>query len=226
MKNFALNVLFVAILSYILLTGSANALTFNTTLTADNHYALYFGDETGVTFVGRNESGPCSSSGTFNWSEPESFLFDMDSGDYIYLVAWSDDCDVQGWIGQFLFGSSTLLSNISDWEVYLTNSDLGDYFHASMTGTWMQMYINAANAAGWNPVTNYVAHGSGPWGNINGISPDAQWIWGSALLSGSGLGKCQIFRTKVASVPEPATILLVGSGLFGLAGLSRKFKKG
>jgi hypothetical protein len=33
------------------------------------------------------------------------------------------------------------------------------------------------------------------------------------------------FAFKVDSVPEPATILLIGSGIIGLAGFRRKFKK-
>ncbi len=57
--------------------------------TADNHYALYYGDAngSGLTFVGRNEPGPAGNPGTWNWSKPESFAFDAPAGSHLFLVA-------------------------------------------------------------------------------------------------------------------------------------------
>ncbi len=213
--------LLLAILAgFLLLANSASAITFDATVTADNHYAIYAGNESGVSFIGRNEVGSSGNPGTYNWSLPESFSFDVDPGDYIYVAAWSDDRVAQGWIGQFLSGDSTILSNTSDWEVYLTFNDL-DTGSPAPTEDELAAEISGAS---WASVSNYIDHGSGPWGYIDGISQDADWIWGSSLLGGSDYGEYQIFRTKIDPVPEPATIILSTLGLLGM-GVVRKRKK-
>jgi len=208
------------LLGMVLYANVAGAVSFNATVTADNHYAIYVGDESGVTFIGGNELGYYGSDGGFNWTDPENFSFNVDAGDYIYIAGWSDDHVAQGWIGQFVTSTYTLLSNTTDWEVYLTFQDLDDN-DSPPTETQLK---NDITGVSWQAVTNYIDHGSSPWGNIAGISQDADWIWGSPLLGGSNYGEYQIFRTQV--VPEPTTILLSGLGLLGMGAYLRRRRNG
>ena len=210
-----------------LITGTAGAIPITATLTADNHYALYSGNEQGISFVGANESGWYGNPGTYNWSEAETFDLDVALGDYIYVAAWSDDRVAQGLLGQFVFDSGSILTNTSGWEAYLTSNDLDDG-DAPPSASEIESEISTAE---WSPITHSVSHGAGPWKFIDGINNDAQWIWGSELLSGSNYGEYQVFRSEIgdapAHTPVPATMLLLSSGLIGLVGLGRKklFKK-
>lgn len=72
---------------------AGNVVSVNGTITADNHYALYYGSNNGssLTFVGQNESGFGGSPGNYNWSVAENWNFTMNEGDYIYIAAWSDN---------------------------------------------------------------------------------------------------------------------------------------
>jgi len=171
-----------------------------------------------ITYIGRNEAGSGGSPGWYNWSVAESFTFNVDAGDYIYIAGWSDDNVAQGLIGQFVVdGSSTILTNTSDWDAHLTFSDLDSGSLAPTTST-MSSHIGTANSTSWDSVSNYIDHGSKPWGNIAGVSSNADWIWGSKLLGGSSYGEFQIFRNQVGSapVPEPGTIFLLAGGLLGM----------
>jgi hypothetical protein len=52
---------------------TADAATITATVTADNHYALYYGTQSNLTFVGRNEKGSSGNPGDVNWSVPVTF---------------------------------------------------------------------------------------------------------------------------------------------------------
>lgn len=89
MKEIDVYVKRVIVVMFIFIFGSvtmAYAVAIDAMVTADNHYGLYFGAVNGsfVTFVGRNELGKGGSPGPCNWSQAESFTFDITLGDYIY----------------------------------------------------------------------------------------------------------------------------------------------
>jgi hypothetical protein len=222
----------VLLLLFVAFEAQATSITFDATITADNHYAIYTGSKSSITtYWGMNELGGMGSPGLYNWSFPETWEdIVLDLGDYLYVVAWSDDNIAQGWIGEFVSNSRAILSNTVDWEVYLSGIDLDDWAEAPKEADLTAEITGAI----WSPVAYYLNQPALPWsywiqienpgsnGYMKDISQKADWIWGSSMEPGSYLGEYQVFRTRVSPVPEPATIILFGSGILGAAIFRRK----
>jgi PEP-CTERM motif len=208
-------------------TPSAIAATVTATLTADNKYALFYGqaDGSGLTFVGRNEIGSGGNPGLYDWSLPETFSFDVNPGDRLYVAAW-DGCAglhcVESFIGQFQLPNGVyLLSNTVGWEYSLINGVMPD------SGIFLSPteLITSIKSATWTTPNVVGFNGTLPWDKIPGISPFAQFLdW----TPGSNTA---IFRTKVAvvpkiepePVPEPASVLgLLAFGAFGAVSLRKR----
>ena len=194
-------------------------------LTADNHYGLYYGNKAGtdLTFVNRNEFGYSGSTGSYNWSAPETWNFSVGSGQFPYVVAWDDGLQ-QSWIGEFTFNSTTLLSDSVNWE-YIVGSggnpgESGDVpLDATLSGDIF--------AGGWSPVGASAPNGSAPWGTIPGISEEAKFIWGDSVQSDTAASNDHyfIFRpiapvvsTTVGSVVPEAGTAGAGTALLALTG--------
>lgn len=231
MKKTILTILALAavVMSY----GSQKAeASVTATLTADNHYGLYYGalDGTGLTFIGRNEVGtPGSTPGTLNWEEPESYIFDAPGGNYLYLLAWDDE-QQQMIIGDFILPDASVIhTNSVDWLYYVsTNPNPGPSGAVPSLGTV------AADISGatWS-IPGADANALSTWGSISGIDPSANFIWHDTFdINSSSDGNYVIFRSAnpipdvpaASPVPEPASMILFGVGS-GLLGFIRNKKK-
>ncbi len=193
------------------MTGMANAAltTLTTNVRVDNGYEI---------FLSTSDSVAGTKFGEFNnWQYPHSLTVGLVAGtDYYLHVYGYNQGGPEGFLGEFKLdgtnhvfsnGSNTLLTNIVDWKV---------------------------NATGWNgsysaPFEHGVNDGSSPfWGGpYNDIPTTASWIW-TPRLNGYWVDPEVYFSTKITAttnpVPVPSAILFLGSGILGLAGVSRRKK--
>ncbi|MBX2862294.1 MAG: PEP-CTERM sorting domain-containing protein [Leptolyngbyaceae cyanobacterium MAG.088] len=238
MKTLAKGLLLSAIASASLLTVGAveaNAADIKATVTADNFYGLFYGNEDGsnLNFVGRNETGDGGSSGGYNWSKAESWDFEVNNNDYLYLVAWDDGRVAESWIGEFEIAGKTLLSGADDWE-YIVGDDnpyLTDKSTNLLPGS--DELTSLIDGAEWQDTVSIGKNGINPWKTIDGVDQEADWLKTASHTE----GKYTIFRTgttvgdladlpdeDTADVPEPASMLgLLAVGAM-VTTMKRKFK--
>lgn len=202
-----------------LLSNPVAAFEINATLTADNHYGLYVGDEDGsnLNLIGRNEYGSGGDPGRYNWQVPESYNVELGLNQYVYVVAW-DDGGPQSWIGQFgLDDGSWIYTNDTQWV-----STVGSGPNPGTNGELPGLSVLASDIlnASWSAPGASIANGAAPWGSIGGISGDADFIWHDTFNSSAPSDSSYtVYRMASspnpgsAAVPVPGALLLMAFGL-------------
>jgi MYXO-CTERM domain-containing protein len=200
--------------------------TITATITADNHYGLYYGRVSAaavdLAFVGRNEFGHWGSGGGDNWAQPETFAFSVMPGDHLYVVAW-DDYGNQMWLAQFrLPDGSNLFSNTRDWEyaagpLHSNPGYMGDVPSVASLA-------DVVSHATWSAPRASSPNGTGYWGTIPGISSSADFVWSDSLTGDTNNDTYFVYRTRLPALPEPGDVDLDGDvDIFDVAVLQAKY---
>jgi hypothetical protein len=151
----------------------------------DNCYAVYLGDQNGV-LTKLLPTG--TANGVYNTLASQIFNgedilpFTAYTGDWFYIIAWSDDAQKQGLIGEFI-GTQTIFSGNSAWEVFPTKQNYNN--QQAPDAAEINSFITAANnssawvapAVGPINLNSDIIYTSSPNIKVNNVDDNANWMW-------------------------------------------------
>ncbi len=175
---------------------SAHAINFSSTFTGDN----YVNNFTYSTIGSATHIDTSTLSDTQYWPTSSTLNLTLNNAtQYDFIWEVQNAGGPSGFLADFTLGTTS----------YSTSTDPNIWSYSS-------------DGINWATVTSYGQHGVAPWGNISGISSNAEWIWDSS----NGLSnETLLFKASITSpIPEPSTyaLMLGGLGLIGFMAHRRK----
>jgi hypothetical protein len=242
-RKIQLCTLMLALLGALTWSLPAAADTVSGAITADNYFVLFWGNEDGsVLNQLASQTSSAEPDGWFN-----GYTFSNNSitqGSYLYVVAWNDTSagknsnNPVAWVGEFTINGVTKYSGLADWQYIYTNTDnpgasatIPNLANNIDNGNWNSLpdhggYSNAFPGGG-NHTPN---GGTNIWNNTRGPVPNigtqADWIWHDHFNSSESFNGYAVYRMPVSAVPLPPSVLLLGSGVFGLGLLGWRRQRG